>query len=234
MRGKILNRCLDLLYPPKCVFCDTLLKDGEVYFCTQCGETVPVAEEEDVFRKGKHFDRCIAPLYYCDMVRDSFLDYKFHEKTWRAGTYASLLEPYVRSAFPSLDVVTWIPLSRRTLRDRGYDQAQLIARELSLRLKLPCEAMLEKVRDTQQQSRLQSPEERRSNVRNAFSLKRGARVEGRNILLIDDIITTGSTMESCSRVLERAGAAQVHCAAVAQAVGNSRDKKNEEPLAKDG
>ena len=166
------------------------------------------------------------------MVRESFLDYKFHQKTWRAATYAAFLEPYVREEFPALDVVTWVPLGRRSQKDRGYDQSELVAKGLARRLNLPCERLLEKVRDTQQQSRLERPEQRRANVLGAYSVKKNASVQGRRILVVDDVITTGSTIEECCRVLTLAGAAEIHCAAVVQAVGKEdREAKNDETLA---
>ena len=216
---QLIHRYLNLLYPPKCVFCDKLLQEGEEYFCRSCGEKIPMAEGEELCRKGAYFDRCVAPLYYDDMVRASFLDYKFHEKSWRSVTYAAFLEPYVRKEFPQLDVVTWVPLGRRSYKDRGFDQSELLAKELAKRLGLPCEKMLEKIRDTRQQSRLQMPEERKANVLGAYEVKKDASVSGRCILVVDDVITTGSTMDECCRVLSVAGAAQIHCAALAQAVG---------------
>lgn len=215
----MIRRCLDLLYPPKCVFCDTLLAPGEEYFCRSCGEKIPMAEDEKLCRKGTYFDRCVAPMYYDEIVRDSFLDYKFHEKSWRAAVYAALLVPYVQKEFPQLDTVTWVPLGRRNQRDRGYDQSKLLAQELAKALHLPCEMYLEKVRHTRQQSRIEAPAERRANVLGAYAMKKNAVAEGKRILLIDDIVTTGSTLDECSRVLMTAGASCVHCAAVAQAVG---------------
>lgn len=216
---QIIHRCLDLLYPPKCVFCDTLLQEGEEYFCRSCGEKIPMADDSEICRTGTYFDRCVAPLYYETMVRESFLDYKFHEKTWRAATYAAFLEPYVRKEFPQLDVVTWVPLGRRSQKDRGFDQSELLAKELAKRLELPCEKLLEKIRDTRQQSRLQMPEERRANVLGAYGMRKNVLVSGRRILVVDDVVTTGSTMDECCRVLSSAGAAEIHCVALAQAIG---------------
>lgn len=220
---RCVDKCLDLVYPPRCVFCDALLAEGEQYFCRSCGEQAPVAEGMDAVRLGTYVDRCVAPLYYEGIARESFLDYKFHEKTWRAGTYAALLEPYVKEAFPDVDVVTWSPLSRRSQRDRGYDQSALIARALAKRLELPCTRLLDKVRHTGQQSRLSLPEERRANVQGAYAIRQGAAVRGRRILLVDDVITTGSTMEECGRVLRAAGAEAVHGAAIAQAGHGGRE-----------
>ncbi len=214
---RCVDKCFDLVYPPRCVFCDALLAEGEQYFCRSCGEQISVAEGSDAVRPGTYVDRCVAPLYYEGIVRTSFLDYKFHEKTWRASVYAALLEPYVKEAFPDADTVAWAPLSRRSQRDRGYDQSALIARALAKRLELPCARLLDKVRHTGQQSRLSLPEERRANVLGAYAVHQGAAVRGRRILLVDDVITTGSTMEECGRVLTAAGAEAVHGAAIAQA-----------------
>ncbi len=68
--------------------------------------------------------------------------------------------------------MTWVPLGRRSQKDRGYDQSELVAKGLARRLNLPCERLLEKVRDTQQQSRLERPEQRRANVLGAYSVKK--------------------------------------------------------------
>lgn len=216
---KLFDRCLDLLYPPRCVFCDALLQPGEEYFCRACGEKVPMAAEDQLVKTGASFDRCVAPLLYQEMVRESFLDYKFHDKSWRSAIYAALLAPYVQQEFPDVQLITWVPLSRRSYKDRGYDQSELVAKELAKRLDLPCEKVLQKTRDTQQQSRLENPEERRGNVLGAYEVRKNCAVQGKRVLLVDDVITTGSTMEECGRVLMTAGAQVVHCAALAQAVG---------------
>lgn len=228
---KLIHRCMDLFYPPKCVFCDTLLQSDEQYFCRRCGERAPMMEGAALCRTGAYFDRCVAPLAYEGMVRDSFLGYKFHEKTWRSDTYAAFLEPYIRQEFPHLDLVTWVPLGRRSQRDRGYDQSALIAKALAKRLGLPCEKLIEKVRETQQQSRLERPEERRANVLGAYQLRADVDVRGKSVLVVDDVITTGSTMDECCRVLAQGGAAEIHGAAVAQAGGKAAKKA--ESLAKE-
>ena len=227
------DRLLDLLYPPKCVFCSALLQADEQYFCRACGEQLPLAEGGKLCRKGTHFDRCVAPLYYRDMVRQSIHGYKFHGKTWRAATYAALMRPYVQKEFPRLDVVTWMPLTAKGKRKRGYDQAELLARKLAKELHLPCEKLLVKQRDTRQQSKLTQPAERRANVLGAYALHKDAAVRERSILLVDDVITSASTLEEGARVLQNALAGAVHCAAFAQAVGKSQDtscKTKTEPI----
>jgi ComF family protein len=114
------------------------------------------------------------------------------------------------------DVVVPVPLHRRRRRERGYDQALLLAKVLARRLRLPLAAgALARTRYTSQQSLL--PESQRwDNVRGAFAVRRRGAVEGRRVLLVDDVMTTGVTADECARVLKRAGAAQVHVLTIAR------------------
>ncbi|MCC6128496.1 MAG: hypothetical protein IT186_01100 [Acidobacteria bacterium] len=106
-----------------------------------------------------------------------------------------------------------LPSTRGRNRDRGFDPADLIARELSRTMRLPCRTFLERTRETQRQSRL--PRERRwANVEGAF--RASARSEGKEILLVDDIMTTGATAFSAAAALRRAGAQSVSLAVLAR------------------
>ena len=119
---KLLDRCLDLLYPPRCVFCDTLLQEGRtfLFFAKAAAKRSQRREGRERIRTGVYFDRCVAPLLYQDMVRESFLDYKFHQKTWRAA----IRTPHFWSRTfgrrsRALHVATWVPLGRRSRRKTG-------------------------------------------------------------------------------------------------------------------
>ena len=114
------------------------------------------------------------------------------------------------------DLVTWVPLSRRRLRERGYDQARLLAKATAKELGLPLTPTLHKQRNTQPQSGTGDAAKRRANITGAYRMKRGADVAGKRVLLIDDIVTTGATLSECARVLGKAGAEQVVCATVAR------------------
>ena len=115
------------------------------------------------------------------------------------------------------DLITWVPLSRARLRQRGYDQAMLLASAAALELDDVAAETLCKVRDTEAQSGLgKNDASRRANVLSAYQVTDPALVEGRRVLLIDDIVTTGSTLSECARVLRTAGATDVVCAALAR------------------
>jgi competence protein ComFC len=124
--------------------------------------------------------------------------------------------PYIEKHMPEKpDAVTWAPLSRKRLRKRGYDQARLLAENIAKRLCVPCERLLEKTEDTPPQSGIKDAAERRANVLGAYRAAAGARIAGRRLLMADDILTTGSTMGECCRILGENGAEEIYCAAVA-------------------
>ena len=110
-----------------------------------------------------------------------------------------------------------MPLSRKRLRERGYDQARLLAKATAKALGMPLTPTLYKQRNTQPQSGTGDAAKRRANITGAYRMKKGADVTGKRVLLIDDIVTTGSTLLECARVLGKAGAEQVVCATVARA-----------------
>ena len=112
-----------------------------------------------------------------------------------------------------------MPLSDKRLRERGYDQAFLLASAAALELGDVAVETLRKGRNTQAQSGLDDDAARRANVLGAYTIVDSELVEGKRVLLIDDVITTGSTISECARVLRSAGAADVVCATLARARG---------------
>jgi len=147
----------------------------------------------------------------------SLLRYKFGGATGYAKVYGRLVADTVRTELAGeYDLVTWVPLSRRRLRERGYDQARLLAKATAKALGLPLTPTLHKQRNTQPQSGTGDAAKRRANIAGAYRMKTGADVTGKRILLMDDIVTTGATLSECARVLGKAGAEQVVCATVAR------------------
>lgn len=209
---------LDLLFPPKCPFCGKLLEQGQALLCPNCQRDLPWTGEGQGERKGEFFTRCVAPLWYQEQVRQSHHRYKFSGVRAYAKPYGELMAQCVSDRLAGeFDVITWAPISRRRLWKRGYDQSRLLAQEIGARLGVPCVQLLDKVRHTPAQSRLSEDSERRANVLGAYALHPGAAVQGRRILLVDDVVTTGSTLSECARILRTAGGAQVVCAVLAAA-----------------
>ena len=214
-----LGTLLDLLFPPRCVFCRRLLRRGEEGICSRCQQELPWALGAEAEQTGEFFSLCASPLWYQDQVRASFHRYKFKGVRGYSRTYGRLVAQCVLDHLAGrYDLITWVPLSRARLRQRGYDQAMLLASAAALELDDVAAETLRKVRDTEAQSGLgKNDASRRANVLSAYQVTDPALVEGRRVLLIDDSVTTGSTLSECARVLRTAGAADVVCAALARA-----------------
>lgn len=217
---KLSGRILDLLYPPRCAFCHRIIESGERLLCDKCEATLPFTGGNEQIQSFSHIEKCVSPLFYEGSVRDSLLRYKFDSVTAYSEIYAEFLAKSIDENALFCDIITWAPLSRKRLRDRGYDQAELIAWALSKRMNISCEALLEKWRDTKPQSGIKDAKERRANAEGAYRIKSGTSCEGKTILLVDDIVTTGSTLTECGKILREAGAKRIYAATVARSRKN--------------
>jgi ComF family protein len=128
--------------------------------------------------------------------------------------YAALNDERLRER--RFDIIVPVPLHPTRERERGFNQASLLAESLSAQISTPSKPLLERIRYTTTQTALDRAE-RMENLHNAFRLRKNADVRGLRVLLIDDVLTTGSTLSECARVLKRAGATSVHAATAARA-----------------
>ena len=210
---KFIGWRLDLLYPPRCVFCRKLLKDDETDICRKCRATVPMMD--GAVKRGSFFKRCDSLYEYTGDVAASLKRYKFGGMRQYATVYGRQLAMLLLREGADFDVLTWAPISAKRRRQRGYDQTRLLAEAVANELGVSCVQTLKKKRDNPAQSSQKNAEARRANVLNVYCAVEPERFAGRRILLIDDIITTGATLSECSRVLLTAGAESVRCATIA-------------------
>jgi competence protein ComFC len=216
--GNFFSRLLDLLFPPKCIFCRKLLAKGEQHHCAHCLQTLPWLRGSAVEQTGEFFSLAVSPLLYEDEVRTSFLRYKFKDCRGYSEGYGALMAQCVRDHLKDrYDLITWVPLSERRKKQRGYDQAMLLALSAALSLEDVAVETLRKIRHTDAQSGLSEDAARRANILGAYEVTDRELVAGKRILLIDDVITTGSTISECARILRSAGATDVVCATLARA-----------------
>lgn len=212
----IWDQLLNLLFPPKCPFCRRILDAPGV--CGVCWKELPWTEEYEAVRQGADGLRCAAPLWYEGKVREAILRLKFHGAAATAETLGTLIAQCAAEHLSGeFDLVTWVPISRRRRRKRGYDQAELLARAACRVWGVKPVALLRKTMNNPAQSGLKEDAARRANVLGVYELRPGAEVSGRRVLLVDDVCTTGATLAECVRVLREAGADAVVCAAVAHA-----------------
>lgn len=168
------------------------------------------------------FDLARSYAAYNDAMAAAITLLKYHQVTrlgnWFAARLAELVEKEPEAL--AADVVVPVPLHPARQRERGYNQAELIARPLAKRLRLPLGPyLLVRIKPRPDKHRL-SRQERWRTVRGAYVLREGARVDKLRILLVDDVFTTGATLDSCSRALRKAGAARVIGLTVARVVSN--------------
>ena len=213
---KLLDDLLELLYPTRCVFCHKLTPHREKV-CANCLRTLPRVPSAAQKQSFPHISACVSPLYYEGDVRRSLLRYKFGGLSFYAEEYAVFVVKCIDENDIICDSITWVPLSRRRLRKRGYDQARLLAEAIAARTGLPCVRTLVKIRDNPPQSRTEKASERRANAAGAYSAASDTEYTGKRFLLVDDIVTTGATLSECASVLRRAGAASVSAATLARA-----------------
>jgi ComF family protein len=213
---KLYYLLMDLLFPAKCILCGKLLKKQEQDLCRDCRTDSP----EYPFGKDKiqFLDSFTAVWYYKGYVRKSLLRYKFGGKQGYASAYGRVLAMKLYREYPEgFDCLTWVPISWWRKITRGYDQVQLLAEAVGRELGIPVVPMLKKIRHNRRQSGIRDEATRKANVLGAYQVMEPERVRGRRILLLDDILTTGATASECGRMLQSAGAKEVHCAAIAAA-----------------
>ena len=205
---KLLRALLDLLYPSKCPFCGRILERGEDGMCAVCQQALPWTEGAGKAVEG--CDECLSPLYYRDGVRDGMHRYKFGGGMGHARLFGQLMAQCLADRWVgTVDLITYVPLRPERKKRRGYDQAELLARRVGELSGVPVMSTLEKARATDVQSQLQEEAARRANVAGAYCALPGVELAGRRVVLVDDVVTTGSTLSECAVCLRSAGAAVV-------------------------
>jgi ComF family protein len=219
-----LAAALDVVFPRRCAGCG----DGPWPFCSACRAALQVLEPPWCERCGRPNPLPVpscrdcppeplcsarAPFRYEGPAKAAIHRLKF--TGWR-DVASALASAMGAMGLPHADVVTWVPLARRRLAERGYDQARALAVGLGRELGIPVDRLLRRVVATPPQAR-RSGAERRRVMQGVFAPLRPA---PSRVLLVDDVLTTGATAAACAEVLRSAGAREVHLAASARSVSN--------------
>ncbi len=210
----MIARILRMLFPPKCVLCKRLLADNETDLCHPCRVNAP--EYTSAKNNLTFIARWTTVWYYKGNVRSSILRYKFSNARSYSGVFGRLLAMQILKDLPEdIDILTWIPVSKFRRFTRGYDQVELLAKEISEQINIPATRQLVKIRNTPAQSTLDHAAHRRANVLGAYAVINPEQVAGKRILLIDDVLTTGATVSECAKMLLFAGAKEIYFASIA-------------------
>lgn len=213
---KVFDYILSLIYPPKCVFCGTVIDKSDI--CEECEKTLPFTKGDSIYQKFPFVDKCISPLYYKDYVRRAVLRFKFAGCSCYSRRLGGIMSECAENNLDcgSIDMVSCIPLSRKRMHDRGYNQAELLAKEISKKVGVEYLPTLKKIRHNTAQSTIKDSKQRAANVIGAYGVIDAVEVKGKYILLVDDVVTTGSTVSECARILKKSGAKAVYCVTLAR------------------
>ena len=231
---------LDLIFPRSCHHCDCALQgESNPCFCCDCWSTIALLEDPRCPSCGKpfvskvalsyspghrcgdcrdrppRFDRSVAVCSYEGVLAKAIQLFKYQGKTNLAGPLGDLLVRELER-LSGADCLIPVPLHPKRLREREYNQALLLCDSVKRQTGLEViPDTLERIRETQPQTGLPI-KDRRRNVRGAFIVKRTQHIEDRCVMLIDDVLTTGATVNECARILKRAGAKAVYVLALAR------------------
>ena len=234
--GSIPRRLLDIALPPVCHICRegaVMAGDDDICrpcltdiepiagpLCRLCGSAFPGGATEDTrSTKGKGrlcgeciltappFEQALSALTYAGQVRTAIHRFKYGGETRLVKVFASLMQGSLDDLnCASIDLVMPIPLHRRRLTERGFNQSLLLARMLAKKAGVAIDyKSLKRVRHTTPQVEL-SAKERTTNVKDAFELSGSLQLKAKTVLIVDDVYTTGSTIRECAKILKKAGA----------------------------
>jgi len=216
----IAKNLVNLVYPPHCASCGKGLSPMDEFgVCGFCIGQVRRNPKPHLARQG--FDRAYSALLYEDVLKELIHAFKYKRRISLSKLFARLLTEFIDNnpdIIEHIDLVTFVPLHNSRLREREFNQSKLLASKISDGFKIPLADTLDKIRSTRNQNEL-SRTERLVNLKGAFRIRRGGdTVRGRHILLVDDVLTTGATLNECARVLKAAGTIEVRCLTLARGV----------------
>lgn len=221
---------LDGFFPIHCLGCGKL----DHWICHQCHTTLPIITEQHCPICKKHTtnngETCfacmqkksdidgvfIASFYNDPLLKKAIHYYKYRFVKDLSDPLALLLAQSLQNSnLPSPDIIIPVPLHKRRIRWRGFNQSEELAYALNLQIPIITDILI-RMRYTKPQTRTKNKSARRNNLSNAFHVSNSEKIKHKNILLIDDVMTTGATLEKCASALKKSGAQKVHCLVLAR------------------
>ncbi|MGN0503303.1 MAG: ComF family protein [Ruminococcus sp.] len=212
---KLKENVKDILFPVRCPYCETVILKTE-YACENCKNQFP---SPAIIRYAVGGYKCTSPFAYDGIFKKAVKRFKFGNK----GGYAKQLAfPMVQSILESyqgvdFDLITCVPMHKKRLAQRGYNQAELLARECAKIMNISYCDTLEKFKENREQHSIKASE-RAKNVKGVYRIIDKEFIKDKNILIIDDIITTGHTLGECAGTLIKSGCNSVNCAVLCSVI----------------
>ena len=220
-----LNSVINLIYPNRCAVCKVYTDpDRDNPVCEGCWGKVEKTPPPYCIRCGKgnpnyYFTMAWAPCHYNGVVRECIHIFKYRGKVSLARPLGQLMVDFAIGHLNdyTIDMIIPVPLHSSKKREREFNQAELLSKPVARTLNLPIVTNnLRRIRSTLPQSNLNSKEEKFTNIKGAFKLTHPSELKGKGVLLIDDLFTSGSTVNECSKTLLEAGAQNIMVLALAR------------------
>lgn len=213
--NKIKDFLLDIIFTVKCPYCNVPIERKESS-CENCRKKFPDKYISN-FAIGGY--ETVSPFPYEDIFLKAVINFKFHEKPYYAKQLSVELANTILKKYDisKIDCITFVPMHKKGLKKRHFNQAELLAKYCANILEIPCENLLEKYKDNKTQHSLNA-NQRKRNVMGVYRPISTENIKGKNILIIDDIITTGNTLGECCRILKEAECSKVVCATLCAVV----------------
>ena len=227
--NKLSKFILDIFFPNRCPFCDCFIKWNKLA-CDRCIDEISYIDDKVCGHCGKvpcicdielFYEKCYAACYYEGIVKNGIINLKIKNAINTAEIFADILSVKILSDGIKYDFILPVPMSKKKKSIRGYNQAEEIAKCIFSRTKIPVSNDFLYKNDSEIEQHTLSAEERAKNVKNEFGIKKNTNLKGKTIILCDDVITTGSTLNECARLVKNLGAK-----AVILAVGATTKLKN--------
>lgn len=215
---KLLDNLMNLIYPPACNFCNKLSKN---YLCLNCQNNLAKFKKSSIEKyttENFNFSEHFYLFKYKNEIRKHIINYKFKEKSHLFKSFSQLFKQDLefKNFISKYDCILSVPLHKKRLRARGYNQSELIAKELAFFFNIPFyNDVLIKTSNIAMQSSL-NKENRKNNIINAFSVYNEYKIYNKKVLIFDDIFTTGSTTNECAKVLLNSGASKIGIVTIAK------------------
>jgi competence protein ComFC len=193
--GKLLEGLIEVVYPIEnyCIICK---QDDCFGICDKCKKSIKIINE--VYQ-----DEIISYGYYGGVLKDLILKFKYKNNFTAGDILAKILAEYIAINFNYKEyIITYIPLSKKSKKIRGFNQCEYIAKKISKNLSIEVLEILIKPKETREQKRLKR-DERYENIKDAFQIKKGIDFKNCNIILIDDVTTTGATLREAHKLLKK-------------------------------
>ncbi len=203
MKKNLIETALNFIFPKACGFCGEITNS---YLCEYCNEYLKQRQMNKIQKyDDKFFDEHLWIYEYKDEVREKIIDYKFNNKSYLYRTFLQIIlsTESVCNYIKKFDILIPVPIHKKRAKKRGYNQSELIAKGIAKNIKsIQLQTnIIEKIKNIKPQSTL-SKDMRIENVKNAYRLKKcDICLKNKNILLIDDVFTTGSTVNECAKIL---------------------------------